>query len=130
MRSATNLVLHVLASTVIVAAGGGASAQQAKPAPGYVIAEVDVTDAAAMQKYGEKVSGTLAPFQGHFRYLIRTSNARAVEGEKAHGIVVIAFDTVKQAQDWYDSPAYQAIIPLRQAAAKSRLIIADGIPPQ
>src|SRR5262249_27072101 len=40
MKSATNLVLHVLASTVIVVAGGGASAQQAKPAPGYVIAEV------------------------------------------------------------------------------------------
>jgi len=130
MESAKNLVLQLLTSTVIVAAGGGASAQQARPAPGYVIAEVEVTDAAAMQKYGEKVPATLAPFQGHFRYLIRTGNARAVEGEKAHGIVVIAFDSVKQAQDWYDSPAYQAIIPLRQAAAKSRIIIAEGVPPQ
>ena len=35
--------------------GGGFGVQQGKTAPGYVIAEVEVTDAAAMQKYGEKV---------------------------------------------------------------------------
>src|SRR5215470_5720192 len=130
MDTTKNLVLKLFASAVIGALGGGFAARQASTAPGYVIAEVDVTDAAGMQKYGERVPGTLAPFQGHFRYLVRTGNARALEGETAHGIVVIAFDSVKQAQDWYDSPAYQAIKPLRQAAAKSRIIIAEGIPPQ
>jgi len=130
MRSTQTLVVPVLASAVIGAFGGGFAVQQARRAPGYVIAEVEVTDAARMQKYGEKVPGTLAPFQGHFHYLVRTGNARALEGEAPRGIVVIAFDSVKQAQDWYDSPAYQAIKPIRQSAAKSRIFIAEGISPQ
>jgi uncharacterized protein (DUF1330 family) len=130
MGSTKNLVLAVLASVVIGAFGGGFGAQKAKTAPGYVIAEIEITDAAAMQNYGEKVPGTLVPFQGHFHYLVRTGNARALEGEAPRGIVVIAFDSVKQAQDWYDSPRYQAIKPIRQSAAKSRIFIAEGIASQ
>jgi len=108
----------------------GSGVQQAKAAPGYVIAEVEVTDAAAMQNYGARVPGTLAPFQGHFHYLVRAGKAKALEGDPPRGIVIIAFDTVKLAQDWYASPGYQAIKPIRQGAAKSRIFIAEGIASQ
>ena len=130
MGSTKNLVLPLLASAVIGAVGGGLGVQQAKTAPGYVIAEVEVTDPAAMQKYGQKVPGTLEPFRGRFHYLVRTSSARGLEGEAPRGIVIIAFDSVRQAQDWYESPAYQAIKPIRQSGAKSRIFIAEGIASQ
>jgi len=42
---------------------------------------------------------------------------------------VIAFDSVEKAREWYDSPAYQKIKPIRQSAANSRIFIVEGVAP-
>jgi uncharacterized protein (DUF1330 family) len=42
----------------------------------------------------------------------------------------IAFDSAEKAREWYDSPAYAAIRPIRQSAAKSRVFIVEGLAPQ
>jgi uncharacterized protein (DUF1330 family) len=118
----TGLSIGVVGSKVI-------HAQQVKTAPGYVIAEVEVSDPTMMQKYGEKIPETLAPF--NHQYLVRSRNVQALEGEPPKGgIVVIAFDSAEKARGWYDSPAYAAIRPIRQSAAKSRIFIVEGIAPQ
>ena len=44
--------------------------------------------------------------------------------------MIIAFDSVEKAREWYDSPAYAAVRPIRQGAAKSRLYIVEGLPPE
>ena len=96
---------------------------------GYVIAEVDVHDPALMQQYGEKVPETLASFNHH--YVIRSSKIQVLEGEPPKGgIVMIAFDNVEKAREWYDSPKYAAIRPIRQKAANSRIFIVEGLPTQ
>jgi uncharacterized protein (DUF1330 family) len=71
-----------------------------------------------MQQYGEKVPETLAAF--NHRYVVRSSKTQSLEGEPPAGIVVIAFDSVAKAREWYDSPAYAAIRP------KQRLWVADS----
>jgi uncharacterized protein (DUF1330 family) len=81
-----------------------------------------------MQKYGEKVPETLAPFEYH--YVVRGGKTQSLEGEPPKRIVVIAFDSAEKARAWYDSPAYAAIKPIRQSAAKSRIFIAEGVAPQ
>ncbi len=43
---------------------------------------------------------------------------------------MIAFDSVAKAREWYDSPAYAAIRPIRQGAAKSRALVVEGIAPK
>jgi uncharacterized protein (DUF1330 family) len=59
------------------------------------------------------------------------SKIQALEGEAPKGgIVVIAFDSAEKARAWYDSPAYAAIRPIRQSAAKRRIFIVEGITPQ
>lgn len=98
-----------------------------KKGPGYFIAEVEVTDPATMQKYGQQVPATLAPF--NYRYLVRSRNIQTLEGEPPKGgIVMIQFDSVEKAREWYDSPAYAAIRPIQQQAAKSRVFIVQGEP--
>jgi uncharacterized protein (DUF1330 family) len=93
-----------------------------------VIAEAEVTDPAALQNYGDKIAETLAPF--NHRYVVRTSKIQALEGDPPKGrIVVIAFDSAEKAREWYDSPAYAAIRPIRQSAAKSRIFIVEGLAP-
>jgi uncharacterized protein (DUF1330 family) len=128
MKTNHKLTLAVLAGVSIGVAGSTAiHAGQVKEAPGYVIAEVDVTDPTTMQKYGEKVPETLAPFNHH--YLVRDGKPLALEGEPPKGVVIIAFDSAEKAREWYDSSAYGAIKPIRQSAAKSRIFIAKGIAP-
>lgn len=130
MKTNCKLALAVLAGVSIGIAGARAiHAQQVKTPPGYVIAEVEVTDPTTMQKYVEKVTETLAPFNHH--YLVRGHKIQALEGEPPKGgIVVIAFDSAEKAREWYDSPAYQAIKPIRQSSAKSRIFIVEGVAPQ
>ena len=105
-------------------------AQEAKTPPTYLIAETEVTDRAAFQKYAEKVPETLAPFSGSFHYVVRGGKVQALEGQPPKGIVVIAFDSTEKALAWYNSPAYQAIKPIRQGASVSRMFLAEGLPPQ
>jgi uncharacterized protein (DUF1330 family) len=129
MKANRTLVLAVLAGMAVGVAGAvGMRAQQVKAAPAYVIGEVEVTDPVMFQKYSEKVPETLAPFNGHF--VVRGGKTQALEGETPKRMVVIAFDSMEQAQAWDDSPAYEAIKPIRQKSAKSRLFIVEGVAPR
>jgi uncharacterized protein (DUF1330 family) len=127
MRTNPKLALAVLAGTFFGAAGArGIHAQQVKAPPAYVIAEVEVTDPATLQRYGEKAPGTLAPFNG--QYLVAGGKTQALEGEAPKGyVVVIGFDSAEKARGWYDSPAYEAIKPIRQRSTKSRIFIVEGV---
>jgi len=128
MKANCKVALAVLAGVLIGVAGAKAiHAQQTKPLPAYVIAEVDITDPTTFQKYSAQVPGTLAPFGGH--YLVRRGKTVSVEGDAPKGIVVIAFDSLEKAQGWEDSPAYDAIKPIRHSSAKSRVFIAEGLAP-
>jgi len=125
MKTNHKLMLAVLIGAVIGV--GGATvihARQAKVLPGYVVAEVDVTDPATFQKYAEKVPGTIAASNGH--YVIRGGKSVSVEGEPPKRFVVIQFDSVEKARAWENSPAYEAIKPIRHSSAKSRVFIVEG----
>jgi uncharacterized protein (DUF1330 family) len=129
MNSHHKLAVAVLAGISIGVAGAHAiRAQQVKTPLGYVIAEVDVTDPDTYKKYAEKVPATVASFDGH--YLVRGGKIQAVESEPPKRIVVIAFESAEKAHAWEYSPAYEAIKPMRQSSAKSRIFIVEGIAPQ
>ena len=103
-------------------------AQEASKAPGYVIAEVEVHDAATFQKYGAKVPDTLKPYGGH--YLVRGGKVEGVEGQAPKDrFVVLAFDSVDKARAWENSPEYEAIKPIRHSSATSRVFIVQGVTP-
>jgi uncharacterized protein (DUF1330 family) len=109
--------------------GSAIHAQQAKVAPGCVIAEVNVTDPDVFKTYAEQIPGTLAPFGG--TYLVRGGKITPVEGDAPTGrFVVIAFDSAQKALAWENSPAYEAIKPIRHKSAKARLFIIEGVAPQ
>lgn len=109
-------------------------AQQVKAPPAYVIAEVEkdptkAQDPAAARRYAEAAPRSLIPFGG--QYVVRGGAVQALEGEAPKGyIVVIAFDSVEKARGWYDSPAYEAVKPIRQSSMKSRILIVEGVRPQ
>ncbi len=129
MKTNHKLGFAVLVGALIGVAGATIiHAQQAKVLPGYVIAEVDVTDPATFQKYAEKAPGTVAASNGH--YIIRGGKSISIEGEPPKRFVMIQFDSVEKAKAWEDSPAYEAIKPIRHSSAKSRVFIIEGAGPQ
>jgi uncharacterized protein (DUF1330 family) len=94
--------------------------------PAYVVAEVAVHDADTFARdYAPKVAGTVQPYGG--RFLVGGGKLTALEGEVPQRFVIIAFDSVEKAREWYDSPAYQQIVPVRLKTAKSTLFIAEGV---
>jgi uncharacterized protein (DUF1330 family) len=125
MKTNHKLMLAVLAGAVIgIAVAGAIHARPANVLPGYAVAEVDVTDPATFKEYADKAPGTIAASGGH--YIIRGGKSVSIEGEPPKRFVVIQFDSVEKAKAWEDSPAYDAIKPIRHSSAKSRVFIIEG----
>jgi uncharacterized protein (DUF1330 family) len=130
VKSNYKLLIGVLAGLLVGAAGKRAiHGQQVKMPPVYLISEADaITDATAITKYGAKVQETLAPFNGHYHFMVAGGKTESLDGAvPPMGVVVIAFDSSEQAHAWYSSPAYEAIKPIRQAAVKGRMFLVEGI---
>ncbi len=94
--------------------------------PAYVVAEVAVQDADAFARdYAPKVAGTLERYGGR---ILTSGKLTALEGNLPQRFVLIAFDTVEKARGWYNSPAYQQILPIRLKTATSTVFLAEGLP--
>jgi uncharacterized protein (DUF1330 family) len=132
MKTNYKMAFAVLAGALIGVGGGSRiHAGQAKAAPAFLISEADAIDLVGIQKYGENVAGTLAPFDGHYHFLVGgNKKIQALDGEPPKGFVVIAFESSEKAREWYDSPAYQAIKPIRLSSTKGRMFIVEGVAPQ
>src|ERR1700690_1099403 len=106
MKTSRWLALAVLVGIMIGVAGAVAiQVERRNKPPGYVIAEVEVNDLATLRKHGDKAPQIVAAFNG--RYVVRGGEAHALEGEPPKGyVVVIRFDSVEKAHEWYDSPEY------------------------
>jgi len=124
------LFIAVVAGVLAGAVGDSAiHGQQVKTPPVFVISEAnEITDPAAIKNYGAKVGETFTPFNGHYHFVVRGGKTESLDGDAPpQGIVVIQFDNSEQAHAWYNSPAYAAIKPIRQAATKGRMFVVEGV---
>ena len=51
-----------------------------------------------------------------------------VEGDEVDVAIVLEFDTVQEAKDWYYSPEYQDAVMHRLGTARSRAVIVGKLP--
>ena len=92
----------------------------------YVIAEVSVTDPEGYEQYRPLAGASVVAGGG--TYEVRGGAVESLEGEPVSGrIVILRFDSLDAARNWYHSDDYQAALPLRNAAARSRVFIVEGI---
>jgi uncharacterized protein (DUF1330 family) len=96
--------------------------------PAYCIANVEVLDPVAYENYRSRTLATITPYGG--RFIVRGGTAESKEGAwRAHRIVMVEFPDLDTANRWYHSPEYQAIIPFRDKAARTDLMIVEGVAP-
>jgi uncharacterized protein (DUF1330 family) len=93
---------------------------------GYVIANVEVNDPVAYEAYRSQTQAIIDQYGG--RILVRGGAVHVREGDPGLSrLVVLEFPSVEAATTFYDSPEYQAIVPIRQAHADSTLCIVEGL---
>ena len=90
---------------------------------GYIIINTEITDSEAYAEFLEKIPVAVAAGGG--RYLVRTDNAEAVQGDWAKRLVIIEFDNLEAARGFVDSAEFTALDPIRLRAAKSRMVIVE-----
>jgi uncharacterized protein (DUF1330 family) len=76
--------------------------------------------------YLETIDATLQPYGG--RFVVHGGELRGLEGEWDGAIVILEFPDVAQALAWYESPQYQAILPLRLNNSTSIAAVVEGVP--
>ncbi|MFI8993164.1 DUF1330 domain-containing protein [Streptomyces sp. NPDC053542] len=77
--------------------------------------------------YMERIQETLDPFGGRFR--VHGAKAEVREGSWPGHLVLIEFPDLDSARAWYDSPAYQELIPLRTRHLDADILLVPGVPP-
>lgn len=92
-----------------------------------MIVHVTVKDEAKFQDYVAAASATTAAFGG--KLMMRGKVASVLDGSHGHQLAgVFTFPNQAAVTDWYNSPAYQALIPNRREAADMVFIGLDEPP--
>lgn len=95
-------------------------------APAYIIFTEEIHNPDQVNDYAMKAGPTVAPFGGE---LVAFSDAQTVLEGGWHGsrVVIVKFKDVDTAKGWYNSDAYQEILPLRLTGTDSRSAILEGV---
>ncbi len=92
----------------------------------YLIAEVEIHDPETYARYRARTPELVARHGG--RFLVRGGTAELLEGEvPPTRVVVIAFEDMEAARRFHRSPEYREIAALRRKAARSRMILVEGV---
>ncbi|GAA2480012.1 DUF1330 domain-containing protein [Streptomyces gobitricini] len=76
----------------------------------------------------ERIQATLDPFGG--RFLVHGAPAMEVlEGAWTTALLIIRFPTMDRARAWYDSDAYQRLVPLPTRHVPGDVLLVDGVGP-
>ena len=87
----------------------------------FFIATVKIKDAEKFQEYAGKAGPTFAAFGG--KLITKGKVEKALAGNSDHQAVgIVGFPDIAALNDWYQSEAYQALIPLRDTAADMTLV--------
>ena len=93
----------------------------------YAMVELEITNMERFRPYLEAVGDTVAAHGG--RYLVRAGKTEVAEGGLGQypTKVIIEFPSMEAAKGWYQSKAYQAILPHRTDNSKGNFVWVEGV---
>jgi uncharacterized protein (DUF1330 family) len=87
----------------------------------YLVGHIAVLNPEKWTEYRSQVPATLAPWGAEL--VLRGKLDAVLTGEHVYtDLVVIRFPDIQAVKNWFSSPAYQALIPLREQAANVVLL--------
>jgi uncharacterized protein (DUF1330 family) len=95
--------------------------------PAYFVAEVEIHDPAGFKPYADRFQATLAPFGGRLvSFGAPIVPFEGIEATTARAAIVV-FPSVQAGHDWFASPSYREIAPIRQKSARTRAFYVEGL---
>jgi uncharacterized protein (DUF1330 family) len=91
----------------------------------YLIGHITIKDPAQWKRYTDGVAKSLTPFGAEIIFRGKRSTVLCGDHSYSHA-VVIKFPDQPTLQQWYNSKAYQDLIPIRDQAADVVLISYDA----
>lgn len=88
----------------------------------YFVTNYSVTNPEGYAEYPKRVAATQ---EGLGKRLI-AGQGEVIEGNPGDRLVVLEFGTREQYETWYNSPEYQAILPLRVDNTEGFAILIEG----
>lgn len=90
----------------------------------YLIAFAKIKDATRLQEYAGAAAPTLVAAGGSI--VGRGKLAETLAGSlAADSGLIVKFPSVAAARDWYQSPAYQALLPLRDQVMSPTFVVIE-----
>lgn len=94
--------------------------------PAYLIVNVEITDPEKYEEYRKVASPTVDAFGG--KYLARGGTSEALEGDwTPNRLIVIEFESIDRAKEWWSSETYRIPKQMRQASANAQMIVVEGV---
>ncbi len=91
----------------------------------YVIVDIEVTDPVRYEEYKKLAAAAVALYGG--QYLARAGHTEVLEGQwTPKRLVILKFESLERAQAWLASPEYAPARQMRQAAARSNMVVIEG----
>jgi uncharacterized protein (DUF1330 family) len=92
----------------------------------YVVVEVEVLDPERYETYKQLAPPSIAQYGG--RYVARGGEVATLEGTwSPKRLVILEFPSVEQAKAWWSSAEYAEAKALRQATARTQMIVVAGL---
>lgn len=93
----------------------------------YVIGQVKFLPGPELAQYRERAVPAIAQYGG--RFIVRGKEKIQLEGQdnSLNTIIVIEFDSVDKARQWYASPEYAKALELGRKAMVREMFIVEGL---
>ena len=91
---------------------------------GYLLAHLRVHDKEGFEKFRQMAGPTIAEYGG--KVLVREPIPEVREGKISCIFLIIEFESIDIARKFYESERYQAAKAVRELAANTDLILAEG----
>ncbi len=92
----------------------------------YLIFDVEVTDPTLRDEYAKLANESLVPFQS--KTLLHGGTVEVLEGDwEPKTLVMLEFESMEQAKQWYRSPAYSKAKDILHRAASTNVILVEGV---
>jgi uncharacterized protein (DUF1330 family) len=96
--------------------------------PGYLIANIKVTDPEGFERYRAAVPAVIAQYGG--RYAVRGGAMERLENADGFNrLVVLEFPSLDVARAFYFSPEYAPLLKLRIETTESQVVMIEGYAP-
>jgi uncharacterized protein (DUF1330 family) len=92
----------------------------------YMIVDIEVIDPGKYERYKELAPPSIAHYGG--RYLARGGKTETLEGSwSPKRLVILEFPSMELARAWWASQEYSEAKGLRQACAKTEMVLLEGL---